>query len=236
VSAYPAFRARFIAAKNEYGFTLIEMIVVMVLLGITIPMCATTMSAVINRTTRVQTQNIDTTEARAALNLFVSDFQTASYGDTTTTPVISYLASSITFYSPDRMSPYHMRRVKYWVQGTSLMRQVTTSTNTSTTGPPWSGIGSDTGPIFTLVTGISNTASIFQYCGQNTAEMALANTNPTSTDLITWACTAPTSAATLNTIVANIDFASTATTEPYRYGTVATMRSGVNQPQTGASS
>ena len=236
MSKYSSFRTRLIAVKNEGGFTLIEMLVVMVMLGITIPMCATTIEAATHQTARVQNQNITMTEVRAGLNLFVSDFQTASYGDTTTTPIVSYSANSITFFSPDRMSPYHMRRVTYSVQGTSLTRRVTTSTNTSTTGPPWSGISSDTGPIATLFSGLSST-SIFQYCGQNTSPMQIGATNSSSTDLITWQCSVTgLTQATVNTVVVQVGIASSAKTAPYHYGTVATLRSSVNQPQTGASS
>ena len=146
---------RWAAMGREGGFTLIELLVVVVLVGITSAMFATTLGAFVNRSTDVQDQNILQTSVRATLNQLVSDVRDASYGDTTV-PIISYTATSISFYSPDRLG--HMRRIKYWVGGSSadwyMYRQVTTSTNTG--GPPWTGISSDTGPIETLFDSIQN--------------------------------------------------------------------------------
>ena len=235
MSKEPTFRRRIAAIKREGGFTLIEMLVVMTLLGITMAMFAGTFSSITNRSSQVQGQNIGMTEVRGALNQIVNDFRDASYGPKAT-PIISDPSnhSLFSFYSPDRMQPAHMRRIKYWVQGTSLMRQVTTSTNMD--GPPWTGVGSDTGPTSTLFSGITNPTSIFQYCGQNTTEMGLAPTNPTSPQPITWQCTAPTSTSTLNTVVVQVGVATNSASPAYYYGTVATLRSTVNQAQTGASS
>ena len=236
-----AFRRCIAAIKRESGFTLIEMMVAMVLLGILTAAFADTFSASVNRSSQVQSQNIAMTEVSAALNQFVADFRAASYGDGTTTPIITYSANSLSFYSPDRILPYyHMRRITYSVQGASLIRQVTTSTNTSQTGPPWSGVSSDAGPTSTLFSGLTNPTTIFQYCGQNTAEMALAPGNPTSPQPITWQCNAPSTTDLVNTVVVNVAIEGNPTTVTYNYGAVATLRSSANQAetngQTGASS
>lgn len=214
---------RWAALGREGGFTLIELLVVVVLVGITSAMFATTLGAFVNRSTDVQDQNILQTSVRATLNQLVSDVRDASYGDTTV-PIISYTSSSISFYSPDRLG--HMRRIKYWVGGSSadwyMYRQVTTSTNTG--GPPWTGISSDTGPIETLFDSIQNPTSVFQYCTQTPRDMALAPTNSTSSQLITWQCTAPTAASNLKTMVAQVAITANPTSTPYYYGAVATLR------------
>jgi prepilin-type N-terminal cleavage/methylation domain-containing protein len=223
MSGMSTFCRRWPAIGREDGFTLIELLVVIVLVGITSAMFAATLSAVVNRSMVVQDQNILQTSVRATLNQLVSDARDASYGDTTV-PIISYTSNSISFYSPDRLQ--HMRRIKYWVDGTSadwfLKRQVTTSTNTG--GPPWNGIGSDTGPIETLFDSIQNPTTIFQYCTSTPRDMALSPTNPTSPQLITWQCTAPATAANLKTVVAQVGVASNPSSTTYYYGAVATLR------------
>ena len=221
-----ASRRRLAAFRHEGGFTLIELLVVVVLVGITSAMFADTFSAVVNRSSQVQDQNILQTEVRAGLNTLVSDLRDASFGDTTV-PIISYGANSISFYSPDRLQPMHMRRVTYSVVGTSsdwfLRRQVTKSTNTN--GPPWTGIAADTGPVSTLFDSVKNPTSIFKYCTQVPRDMALDTiNNPTSPELITWACTAPTTAANVKTVVVKVGVASNPSSTTYYYGAVATVR------------
>ena len=54
--------------------------------------------------------------------------------------------------------------------------------------------------------------------------MALAPTNSTSSQLITWQCTAPTAASNVKTMVAQVAIAANPTSTPYYYGAVATLR------------
>jgi len=226
MSGMSAFRRRWAAIGREGGFTLIELLVVVVLIGITSAMFEATFSAVVNRSSQVQAQNIDQTEARAALNQLVSDVRNASPGDATNLPFASMpTATQMIFYSPDRLTPFHMRRVKWWVNGTTLMRQVTTSTNTN--GPPWTGITADTGPISTLLSSIQNPTSIpvFKYCTQTPRDMALDTTNsPTSPLPITWACSTPSAVANVKTVIVNAGIAANPSSPDYYYGAVATLR------------
>lgn len=228
MSGMSAFRRRWAAIRREGGFTLIELMVVMVLIGITTAMFEETFSAFVNRSSQVQAQNISQTEVRAGLNQLVSDVRDASPGDATNVPFVSMpTTTQMIFYSPDRLNPFHMRRIKYWVNGTTLMRQVTTSTNTSTTGPPWTGITADTGPIWTLFGSIQNPTSIpvFKYCTQTPRDMALDTTNsPTSPLPITWACSTPSAVANVKTVIVNAGIAANPSSPDYYYGAVATLR------------
>ena len=138
-------------------------------------------------------------------------------------PDHSYSANSITFYSPDRQSPPHMRRIKYYVDGLGMLkRQVTISTNTN--GPPWTGIDTDTGPIETLFGTIRNPTSIFKYCVQSPPDMTIDPNNATSPDLITWSCQAPTTAAQIKTVVIRTVVSTLTDSQQYNYGAVATIR------------
>ena len=207
--------------RREGGFTLIELLVVMVMIGFTMAAFEAVYGTVVNRSSQVESQNILLTEVRPSLNQLVSDLRDATYGDNTV-PIVAYSANSITFYSPDRQSPPHMRRIRYFVNGLVLQRQVTISTNTN--GPPWTGIGSDTGPIETLFGTIRNPTSIFKYCVQSPPDMTIDPNNATSPDLITWSCQTPTGADQIKTVVIRTVVSTLSSSQQYNYGAVATLR------------
>lgn len=98
------------------------------------------------------------TEVRFAVNTLAADLRQAQCKDTTTTPVSTSNATQVTFWSPDRLTPYHLRQVSYRLSGGTLQRQIATSTNTG--GPPWT-MG-PTSSWSTLVSRVTN-ASIFTY-------------------------------------------------------------------------
>jgi prepilin-type N-terminal cleavage/methylation domain-containing protein len=234
MSAGPsAIRRRLAALGSEGGFTLIELLVVVVLIGITSAMFGDTFSAVVNSSSQVQSQNILQTEVRASLNELVSDLRTASYGDTTSPIDNSFGATYITFYSPDRQTPPHMRKIRYWLDGTTLKRQEILSTNTD--GPPWTRNGTDltnitlptvSDPVQILFGSIRNplAAPVFKYCIQSPPDMTIDPSNATSPELITWSCTAATSAALVKTVIVRTVVSTLTSSVQYNYGAVATIR------------
>lgn len=209
---------------------------VCVLIGIFTAMFEVTLGTVVKRNSEVQGQNIIQTEVRSAVNQLVADLRDAgSRGETTTPgPIISYGANSISFYSPDRLAPNKMRRIRYWLDGTVLMRQVTMSTNSN--GPPWTGIDSNTGPIQTIVAKIKSPLAgdpanggwaanqIFKYCIQSPPDMTVDPSNSTSAELITWSCQAPVSAAQVKTVVVRVVVSANSSSSEFNYGAVATLR------------
>lgn len=242
-------------SRSEKGFTLIEVLIVTALLGITMTMFSLVFTTTIRRSSDVQTQNILQTEVRAALNQLVTDLRDAGFGDSSTYPVIEYTNNSITFYSPDRQVPWsHMRKIRYWLDGTALKEQVITSTNTNcptkvcssnTPGPPWNRNGTDlttialpsaSDPVRTLVAAdqspLSGDASksgwaagqIFRYCIQSPPDMSIDTTNATSPELITWTCTSPTSASQVKTIITRAVISANSNSTHYNYGSIATIR------------
>jgi len=241
----------FTAIRREGGFTLIELLIVIVLVGITSAMFETTMGGVVKRSNDIQGQNILQTEVRASLNQFVSDLRDASYGDITP-PAVDFGANYITFYSPDHQTPSHMRKIRYWVDGTTLKRQVITSTNTdcptgicptNTPGPAWIRNGTDlagitlptaTDPVEKLFGSIQNPTAVFRYCIQSPPDMTVDPSNSTSAELITWKCTDPRDTANttcptqptkcIKSIIVRTVIAPLKNSTQYNYGTVATLR------------
>jgi prepilin-type N-terminal cleavage/methylation domain-containing protein len=235
-----AIRRRLAVLVREGGFTLIELLVVCVLVGITSAMFESTFGTVVNTSDQVQAQNILQTEVRAALNTLVSDLRDATYGDLTP-PVVDFGANYITFYSPDHQAPSHMRKIRYWVDGSTLKRQIITSTNTN--GPPWTSNGSDlqniplptsTDPVQSLFSSIQNPSAIFQYCIQSPPDMTVAASNATSAQLITWTCTDPNNTtiavcqanpkSCIKSVVVRTVVSTLGSNKQYNYGAVATIR------------
>jgi prepilin-type N-terminal cleavage/methylation domain-containing protein len=123
------------ALKAEQGFTLIELLVSMFILvtGVTVAW-SQMMTSTVKTTAHAQELANLQTEVRAAVDLLAADLRQAQCNDTTL-PVTASTGSQVTFYSPDRATPYHLRQVSYRVSGGQLQRAIATSTNTG--GPPW---------------------------------------------------------------------------------------------------
>jgi prepilin-type N-terminal cleavage/methylation domain-containing protein len=125
-------------ARDRRGFTLVELLVAMAVLGIVLASMAALLSAVY--TTGTQTVEAGTLQdnARSAVDTLVADLRQAYTGDSTTTSIASFSSTSITFYSPDRQQPFHLRKIAYRLSGNTLQRAFVTSTDTD--GPPWVGL------------------------------------------------------------------------------------------------
>ena len=121
-------------AAREEGFTLVELIAAMAVLTIVIIACAQMLAFTVKRTGSTEEQSTLQTETRAGLDAFASDLRQAMCNDQTA-PITTATASQITFYTPDRLTPYHLRQVSYRVSSGSLQREFVLSTNTG--GPPW---------------------------------------------------------------------------------------------------
>jgi hypothetical protein len=84
-----------------------------------------------------------------------------------TSPIQSIFANQITFLSPDRQLPFHLRRITYRLQGTTLERASLISTDTD--GYPWSGISASPSVFKPVVRDVANsgTQPVFRYLDAN---------------------------------------------------------------------
>jgi prepilin-type N-terminal cleavage/methylation domain-containing protein len=234
-----ALRRRLSPLGSEVGFTLIELLVVCALLGITSAMFAATFGTVVTRSSAVSAQNIMQTDVRASVNQLVSDVRDATTG-TGTTPILTDAAGSISFYSPNRQTASinvctNLRKVTYWLDGTTLKRQMTNVTSCDANGYPVD--PGNTGPIEKIVAPIKSplvgdpsaggwaAGQIFKYCIQSPPDMTVDPTNSTSAELITWSCKAPRAGhpEDVKTVIVRIvTYANSG--EQFNYGAVATLR------------
>jgi prepilin-type N-terminal cleavage/methylation domain-containing protein len=123
------------AARREGGFTMVELLASMIVLGILFSAFSIVFSSTIHNNAQVEGQTLFQTEARAALDRLVRDLRQSSTGDSSTARIAAMSGSTLTFYTPDSATPYHLREISYRVAGGELDRQIATSTNTG--GPPW---------------------------------------------------------------------------------------------------
>jgi prepilin-type N-terminal cleavage/methylation domain-containing protein len=127
-------RSRLLRGRQE-GFTLIELVEAMALLGILTATVAVVLTSLVRQSSDVHEQSVLQTEIRPAVDRLAQDLRQA-YGGEGVTPIETIGDTTLTFLSPDRAEPFHVRRVAYRVSGLRLERAVAASTDTD--GPPWS--------------------------------------------------------------------------------------------------
>ncbi len=159
---------------DQRGFTLIELLAAMGVFGIILATFAMVMSSAIRHSGEVEQQSNLQHEARTAITAMAQDLRQVYDGDDNlaTSPIQSIFANQITFLTPDRQLPFHLRRVTYRLQGTNLERAFLTSTDTD--GAPWSGISAAPTAFRTVVPNIVNTGTqpVFRYLDANGAVTA----------------------------------------------------------------
>jgi prepilin-type N-terminal cleavage/methylation domain-containing protein len=124
--------------RRQDGFSLVELVVAMMLLGVVVAAFSGLLSATVRSSGRSQELSTLQTEVRAVVDRLAADLRQAQCNGTTP-PITTASGTQLTFYSPDRATPYHLRQVAYQLTGTApngeLSRRFATSTNTG--GPPW---------------------------------------------------------------------------------------------------
>jgi type II secretory pathway component PulJ len=146
-----------------------ELLVTTALMGI----LGTGMAATMHMTTQWSSEMTEEAalqnEVRSTLDRMASELRQAYTGDGTA--VLSTMtATQITFTSPDRSSPFHLRRISYRVSGGRLERAFVTSSDSD--GPPWS-IGA-LGSWIKQLSGVTST-TVFTYKDEDGATTTTAS-------------------------------------------------------------
>ncbi len=119
---------------REHGLTMMELLVAMPLLMIMITALTLTLTTTTHWGDQVQEDAVIQTEARSAIAGIAEDLRQAYTGNGAA-PIESMSPTQITFDSPDRSTPFRLRRISYRLLLGQLERQSATSTNAG--APPW---------------------------------------------------------------------------------------------------
>lgn len=140
--------------RDERGFTLPELLVAMTLLAIVLGAFGQMLITSSKTSNRVEEQAALQAEVRASVDRLTTDFRQATTAGAAS-PVESVSSTAFTFDSPDRATPFRLRRISYRVVNGQLERSTTLSNNTD--GPPWfwSGTPATWTPELTSITNAS---------------------------------------------------------------------------------
>jgi prepilin-type N-terminal cleavage/methylation domain-containing protein len=156
--------------RGDHGFTLVELMVSTSILGIVLLIVYGTMNSGVRQASEIESRVQIQADVRGVSDTFVRDLRQAFTGDPSLNRIGTMTATQITFYTPDRATPYHIRKVSYRVTGVNLERSVTTSSDTD--GFPWT-FGT-TGPYPTVLRDVRNT-TLFAYRDED----GITTTDPT---------------------------------------------------------
>jgi prepilin-type N-terminal cleavage/methylation domain-containing protein len=150
--------------RDESGFTLPELLVGITLLAIVLGAFGQMLITSSKTSNRVEEQAALQTEVRASIDRLTTDFRQATT-TSAATPVESVGSTAFTFDSPDRATPFHLRRIAYRVVNGQLERSTTTSADTD--GFPWVWPGT-AGPWIPELTSITNASPFMFYDSSGT--------------------------------------------------------------------
>ena len=121
-------------AAGEGGYTLIEMLVSMIFIGMLFAAFSLVLTSTLHHNDEVTAESTAKTELRTSIDGLANELRQAYSGDTTS-PIESVSGTQITFLSPDRATPFHLRRISYRLSSGSFQRAIAISTDTD--GAPW---------------------------------------------------------------------------------------------------
>jgi prepilin-type N-terminal cleavage/methylation domain-containing protein len=198
--------------RSEAGFTVPEMLVTMVLVGILTTAFALVITSTVTHSAVITNESVLQTQTRVALNQIVKDLREASVSSSTdTSPFVApsgvMSPTSITFYAPDSTysssapTTYKLREISYQLSGGQLQRASAVSSNTN--GPPWTIPA--LGGWVPLVSGVVNTTTFQYYDG---SQPPVLTTDP----------------AAVRTVVVTLSVGVSGTSVKYTYSSSATIR------------
>ena len=120
-------------ARREDGMTLTELLVALPLLTVLLMAFTLTLTTTTHWGDQVQEDSVIENEARTLIDGIAKDLR-QGYAGNTTAPIETMSPTTITFDSPDRSTPFRLRRISYRLNAGQIDRQSTTSSNTAA---PW---------------------------------------------------------------------------------------------------
>jgi prepilin-type N-terminal cleavage/methylation domain-containing protein len=144
--------------RGDGAFTLVEVMVATAILGVVLALVFSALNGAVKQTADAQSRAQIEADVRLAADAFVRDLRQAFTGDPSLNRIETMSPSQITFYSPDRSTPFHLRKIAYRLSGTDLQRSVTTSTDFD--GFPW--VFGTTGSYITQLQYVRNSV-VFAY-------------------------------------------------------------------------
>jgi prepilin-type N-terminal cleavage/methylation domain-containing protein len=120
--------------RRDDGFTVPELLVGMVVLAIVLVGFGQVLMNTSKTSNRVEEQAMLQNDVRAATERLTTDLRSATNVHDGQ-PVVAATPTTLTFDSPDRGTPFHLRRISYRLNGATLERSTLTSVNTGAW--PW---------------------------------------------------------------------------------------------------
>ncbi|HEX4518168.1 MAG TPA: type II secretion system protein [Gaiellaceae bacterium] len=199
-------------ASNQDGFTLIEMLVTMFIVGIVFAAFGLVISTTVRHTALITNESVTQHQVRTALDQMTEDLREATVASTSATSPFVTTANvmsptTLTFYAPDGtfstadQTDYHLREISYQLSGGELERTSAASSNVA--GPPWT--IPTLGGWVPLLDNVASSAVFTYYDGSQPPQVT---TNP----------------AAVRTVVATVTVSVPGTTHQFSYSDSATLR------------
>lgn len=165
--------------RDESGFTLVEMLVTLTVLSVLVTAFSLVFQTTITRSATLTERAALESEGRATVDTLASELRQATCNGQVA-PIVAANGTSVTFYTPDRKTPYHLREISYTLSGGVLSeKQVTSSDND---GPPWVIAAIGGAPSVTRVHNITN-SPIFDFEDNNGVDLSPGGAAVTATNL-----------------------------------------------------
>lgn len=121
---------RRLSSRTERGYTLIEMLVVIAIIGITMPAVYIAIQALYRVHASTLARAVAVTETTKGVQEIVRDVRSAVYAENGALPIVALATSSLTIYADTDLDGL-IERVRYFLDGTSVRKGIIEPTGTS---------------------------------------------------------------------------------------------------------